>query len=347
MHVDSNKKTGLDDFEFQRFVCAIFRQKFVVLGFTILGAVLAAAYAFLATPVYEAKVYVVPPTQNDVANFNYGRMKESELVPYSVKFVYDIYTRRLQAESLRRDFFRKVYLPSLTTDERKSSQDVLYSKFSQVLRVVPPLKESSDRYSVVVQANNPEKAKAWVTAYVEQAGDLAKSEMIKNVATESEVRARNLEQQISAARDRSRNEREDSIVRLGEALRIAESIGLERPPAITVNQSAIAGGETGQLTYMRGSKALKAEIENLQARKSDDPFTDRLRDLQVKYNFFKGLRADAALVAVYRQDGAVELPDYPVKPNKVLILMLGVISGLILGLAFVLFRGFFTAKPNS
>lgn len=104
-----------------------------------------------------------------------------------------------------------------------------------------------------------------------QAGELAKNEMIKNVSIESEVRARNLEQQISSAREKSTKAREDSIVRLNEALRIADSIGLEKPPAITVSQSVIAGGEAGQLTYMRGSKALKAEIESLQARESDDP----------------------------------------------------------------------------
>lgn len=346
MRVDSKKDSDLEDFEFQNFVRAIFRQKLVVIGFTLLGAAFAASYAFLVAPVYEAKAFVIPPSQNDISNFNYGRMKESELVPYTVKDVYDIYTRYLQAESLRLDFFSKTYVPSLSSDERKKSRDVLYSTFSRVLRVVPPLRETSDRYSVVVQATDPQKAKEWVAAYVAQAGELAKSEMIKNVSIESEVRARNLEQQINSAREKSSKAKEDSIARLGEALRIAESIGLEKPPSITVSQSVIAGGEAGQLTYMRGSKALKAEIESLQARKSDDPFTEHLRDLQDRYYFFKGLKTDPASVSVYRQDGAVELPDNPVKPNKTLVLILGVVAGLIAGVAFVLLRGFFAVKPE-
>ena len=346
MHVDSKKDNGLEDFEFQRFVRALLRQKLVVVGFAVLGAALAASYAFLASPVYEAKAFVMPPSQSDISNFNYGRMKESELVPYTVKDVYDIYTRYLQAESLRLDFFSKIYVPSLPLEEQKKSRDVLYSKFSEMLRVVPPLRENSDRYSVVVQTGNPEKAKEWVTEYVVQAGELAKKEMIKNVSIESEVRARNLEQQISSAREKSSKAREDSIARLSEALRIAESIGLEKPPAITVSQSVIAGGEAGQLTYMRGSKALRAEIENLQARESDDPFTDNLRDLQDRYNFFKGLKTEPAVVSVYRQDGVVELPDNPVKPNKALILVLGVITGLITGIAFVLLRGLFVVRQE-
>ncbi|KRA87213.1 chain-length determining protein [Pseudomonas sp. Root68] len=346
MRVDSKINSNSEYFDFQKFVRAIFRQKLVVIGFTILGAALAASYAFLATPVYEAKAFVMPPSQNDISNFNYGRMKESELVPYTVKDVYDIYTRYLQAESLRLEFFSKIYVPSLSAQEREKSRNVLYSTFSQVLRVVPPLRETSDRYSVVVQTSDPQKAKEWVGAYVARAGELAKNEMIKNVSIESEVRARNLEQQISSARGKSSKAREDSIARLSEALRIAESIGLEKPPSITVSQSVIAGGEAGQLTYMRGSKALKAEIESLQARKSDDPFTEHLRDLQDRYYFFKELKTEPASVSVYRQDGAVELPDSPVKPNKVLILILGVIGGLITGVAFVLLRGLLAVKSE-
>ncbi|MDI1333064.1 Wzz/FepE/Etk N-terminal domain-containing protein [Pseudomonas sp.] len=346
MQGDSREENNMGDFEFRRFVRAILRQKFIILAFTVLGAVAAASYAFIATPIYEAKAFVIPPTQNDIANFNYGRTRDAELAPYSVKDVYDIYVRRLQSESLRRDFFYKVYLPSLSDKKRKSSQDVLYADFSQVLRVASPLKEASDRYLVIVQTSNPEQAIKWAAAYIAQAGDLAKKEMIRNLSIESEVRARNLEQQISSAREASRLAREDSIVRLAEALRIAESIGLQKPPAITVNQSVIAGGESGQLTYMRGSIALKAEIENIQARTSDDPFTDHLRELQGKYNFFKGLKTDATAVSAYRQDGDVELPDTPIKPNKALIIVLGIFSGFILGLAVVFLRGFFSAKSE-
>ncbi|WP_040069986.1 LPS O-antigen chain length determinant protein WzzB [Pseudomonas batumici] len=346
MSVDSKKDNGLEDFEFQRFVRGILRRKLVVVGSAVLGAVIAASYAFLASPVYEAKVFVTSPSQSDISNLNYGRIKESGLALYTVKDVYDIYTRYLQAESLRLDFFNKIYVPSLPLDEQKKSRDVLRSEFSEVLRVVPPLGASSDRYSIVVRTTDPEKAKEWVAEYVAQAGELAKNEIIKNISIENEVWARNVEQQIGFVREKSSKVREDTIARLGEALQIAESIGLEKPPAITVSQSAIAGGESGQLTYMRGSKALRAEIESIQARKSDDPFTDHLRDLQERYSFFKGLKIEPAVVSVYRQDGVVELPDKPVKPNKALILVLGVIAGLITGIAFVLLRGLFVVRPE-
>lgn len=116
-------------------------KKFIVIGFVVLGAALAVSYAFLASPVYEAKVFIMPPSQSDISNFNYGRMKESELVPYTVKDVYDIYTRSLQAESLRLDFLAR-FMCRVCPLKSKKSRDVLYSNFSAVLRVVPPLRRA-------------------------------------------------------------------------------------------------------------------------------------------------------------------------------------------------------------
>jgi len=82
---------------------------------------------------------------------------------------------------------------------------------------------------------------------------------------------------------------------------------------------------------MRGSKALEAEIRNLQDRQSDDPFIANLRVQQSSLSFYNDLSIDPALVAVYRQDGVVELPDQPVRPKKLLIVLLGLVLGLILG----------------
>lgn len=70
------------------------------------------------------------------------------------------------------------------------------------------------------------------------------------------------------------------------------------------------------LTYMRGSKALLAEIENLRDRVSDDPFVPNLRQRQQSLDFYRSAHADIERVRVYRQDGSVESPDRAVKPRK-------------------------------
>ncbi|VVN65358.1 LPS O-antigen chain length determinant protein WzzB [Pseudomonas fluorescens] len=323
---------SLQEIDFRGVLRILWKQIWLMLGVAAITTVFAVIYALTSAPVYEARAYVIPPTQNDIANFNYGRTNDSELTPYSVKDIYGIFVLNLQSESLRRKFYEDMYLPILSSSEREGSQGLLYSEFTKKISVVPPSKDAPDRYLVVAQSSDPERAREWVDTYVRRAGERAENEMIKNVAREAEVRARSLNQQLHTLRETGKKNREDSITKLREALHVAEAINLEKPPIITGNPSVeIAGSMEGQLIYMRGTKALNAEIKNLEARVSDDPFIGRLRDLQAKYSFYKELETRPQDVAVYRFDGVVEHPDRPVKPKKSLIILLGLISGLVLG----------------
>ncbi|MBH2076047.1 MAG: LPS O-antigen chain length determinant protein WzzB [Pseudomonadales bacterium] len=314
-------------------------QKWLILAVVILFAMVGGVYAFLGKPVYEAKVFVIPPAQKDIANFNYGRTRESELEPYSVKYVYDVFLRNLQAESLRRYFFTQYYLPSLTEEERAGSQNGLYDRFSKDLTISLPDKNSPDRFSLAMQGYDPSKTVEWVKAYVDRARVVAIGELVDGVKREAEVRARNLAQQINAQRENGEAVREDLITRLSEALRIAEAIGLEKPPIISGDVSSeVSANMNGELTYIRGSKALKAEITNLENRKVNDPFINSLRNLQVKYAFYKDLSVSPEDVAVFRIDGPIETPDKPVKPKKTLILVVAILLGGVIGVFVAIFR---------
>ena len=328
-------------------IAAIWAQKLLIISVALVAALAAATYAFLSKPVYEARVYLRPPTLNGIADFNYGRTVDSELTPFTIKDVYEVFTRNLQSESLRRTFFNEVYLPSLPASERGGSQDVLYAEFLRTLTIGLPSKEQPDRYFVIVQSEDPVRATGWVKDFAVRAGAAAENEMISNATREAEVRARNLGQQISTLQETESRIRQDSITRLSEALAIAEAIGLQNPPIISGNLSAeISAGMDGQLTYMRGSKALKAEIQNLETRKSDDPFIGKLRALQIKQSFYTDLKVSADTVSVYRQDGPIEQPDRPIKPKKGLIILLGLFLGGVLGFMIALIRHFILIRKS-
>ncbi len=87
----------------------------------------------------------------------------------------------------------------------------------------------------------------------------------------------------------------------------------------------------GALVYMRGSKALEAEIANLESRASNDPYIPGLRERQEKLSFLRKLKIDPSLVAMYQQDGAVSPPDKPVKPRKAIIMLIATLLGVGLG----------------
>ncbi|MGX4729971.1 LPS O-antigen chain length determinant protein WzzB [Pseudomonas corrugata] len=344
MQNDRAEVRGSDEIDLIELVRGLWAQKWLIVGVTLLVTIGAAAYAFLSKPVYEAKLFIMPPTQNGIAELNYGRGKSTDLDTYSIRHVYDVFARNLQAESIRQKFFNEIYLPSLDESQRKGALDRVYERFSRELVVKGPGKDTPDRFSVTVQGGDPVRATEWAKAYVQRASEAAESELIKNVTTEASVRARNIEQRIVSLRETAQRLREDRIQRLREALKIAEAIGLTTP---TINSSAAVDitVDTGsKMDYQRGSKALAAEVNALESRTSDDAFISDLRSLQMRYNFYRKLNIDPERISVYRQDGSVEVPESPIKPKKMLIVVLGAITGFILAGFIALIR--FVLRPD-
>jgi chain length determinant protein (polysaccharide antigen chain regulator) len=304
-------------------------------------------YAFLSTPIYESHVAVFPPALSDVAGFNLGRTgggEESDkagLKPFLVNDVYAVFTRNLQSERSKRQFFRDVYLPSLGEAQRSGSQDGLYKAFNESFTIKAPDKNQPDRYSVTVRHYSPELASAWAKHYIDQVAAQSLNEMLQNAERELAVQARNVMQQIESERDSAKARRNDRTKRLREALTVAEAIGLDNPPVITgrgSNDSELSAVMDGSLMYMRGAKALRAEMQVLLARTSDDPFVPELRNLERQYQLFAGVNLDRDKVAVFRQDGGIDVPDSPIKPKKLLIIVLGVVLGGMFGIFIALIR---------
>lgn len=338
MQDDRTELKNSDEIDLVQLVRGLWAQKWLILVITLSITAGAAAYAFISKPVYEAKLFIVPPTQNGIAELNYGRGESTELELYSIKYVYEVFARNLQSESLRQDFFNEFYLASLDDTQRQESVDRLYERFSRKLIIKGPSKDTPDRFSVTVRSIDPAQTTDWAKTYVQRASDKTELELIKNVTTEASVRARNLEQRIVSLRENAQRVREDRIQQLREALKIAEAIGLITP---TVNSSAAVDitVDTGsKMDYQRGSKALAAEVAALESRVSDDAFISELRALQMRYNFYRKLNVDSESLAVYRQDGELNVPETPVEPRKALILLLGLCGGLVLGGFIALLR---------
>ncbi|ORT71894.1 LPS O-antigen chain length determinant protein WzzB [Pseudomonas mosselii] len=332
MRIEPERLSGDDEIDLIELVQGIWRQRLWValVALSVIG--LGLVYALLSPSVYEARLYIRAPTQNEIAQLNFGRGEGTGLAPLSAKDVYSIYLRSLQSEAVRDNFFRSVFLPMLTQDERRGSRDALFARFNGMLSVAQASRDVPDRYVISASLEDPRLAATWVSSYAEMAAGRAKDELLSGARSDISIMADNLEQQIRASRATADNQRADQIAQLSEALRIAKSIGLERPPIISNTLSSeVSAGMGGALTYMRGTKALEAEIANLESRPSNDPYIPGLRENQERLNFLRHLKIDPSLVAMYQQDGAVSQPDRPVKPRRVLIVALAALAGVVLG----------------
>ncbi|MDP9654930.1 UNVERIFIED_ORG: chain length determinant protein (polysaccharide antigen chain regulator) [Pseudomonas putida] len=342
MQVGSSNSVVNDGIDLHALAYTLWRQKIVILCAALLGTFVAATYAFLAEPLYEAKAFVIPPTQNDIENLNYGRIDQSKLPQFTEKEVYSVFLKNLQSESLRREFFKNTYLTAQGKSEDPTRQ--LYEKLSKNLVISIVGKETLDRYSVVMLHNDPEMGAKWIEQLLARAQQLAMQEINKNISSEYDIESQNLHQEIVSLREIGDKTREDSLIKLREALVVAQAIGLEKPPAVggdSKTSLGIVGNMDGDLTYMRGTKALTAEIENLKARKSDDPFISRLRELETKYNFYNQLSKSYREAKAFRMDGLVEKSGSPVKPKFLFVILAGMFLGLVFGVVVAVVRDFF------
>ncbi|KSM30861.1 O-antigen chain length regulator [Pseudomonas aeruginosa] len=314
----------------------ILRQKWLIASFFLLATALAVVYAFYSRPIYEARASVLPPSLNEISGFNLGR-KESDLGVFSVKDIYDVFIRNLMAEETRQNFFKEKYLPTLG-DKGAESLDALYNKFNDELQIKASV-DGSGRYLISAVAHESDTAAYLVDSYIEMVAGISKNEMLKNIKRDLHVKSVNLEQQINIMRAMAKTRREDTILRLRETLKIAEALKIENPPSFEgQTERQLSSIMIGELMYMRGAKALRAEISSLEARESDDSFIGGLRALQERYALYTKLSPDESQVSVYRKDGVVETSDKPIKPKKLIIIVLGAVFGIFLGCLVGLLR---------
>lgn len=326
-----------NEFDAFQIARALWSQLWVIISVTAIAVVLGMMYAFFSERVYEARAYLVPPTQSDIADLNVGRTKEFDLEPYTIEHVYRLFLRNLLSESLRQEFFESTYLPSLSEDEKKRSQDALYAEFLKKMKVSPVTADEIGRYSVIAQTADAEESVDWVKKYIKHAELQALNELTKNVSYEAKIRAQNMDWEINAKRDAGEAVREDTLVKLRAALSIAEATGVQRPVMIfDGSPNAAATNMTGEMSFLRGVEALRAEIKNIEGRSSNDAFLTGLRELQAKKSFFEKLAVTSPRIDMYRYDGEVEVPQDAIKPKRTLVVLLALILGLMLGVLVAL-----------
>lgn len=339
-----------DEIDLFELVQSLWKQKLLISLVTAAVTALAAGYAFLSVPVYESKSSILPPRSADIAGYNVGR-SEAGLAEFTATSVYTIFTRNLRSEGLRREFFEQVYLPAETAGQGAKAKDQLWERFNKKLSVSnPDVKNSPERFAVTVQSADSSQAAEWTDLYADWAAKKTKRVIADTVAAEISTRTKSTLGHIAVLRESARKLREDRIARLSEALKVADKVGLQASQVKASRTSSDGELEQfvdGNLMYMRGAKAIRAELDVLQNRKNEDPFIAGLRELENQLDFLAKVSISPDGVAVFTLDSAAEVPETPIKPKKALILALGLVLGGMLGVFIALIRGMLAKRRES
>ncbi len=375
------------------------KQRVTILAITVLSAILALIYALQTPSVYKAESIMLPPTTHEIEKFNISGINF-----ITAEDVFRILRSNISSLHYRRAVFDQMNLmerlssDSNTTDDRTPAP--LFYAFNKKFDV-PEGKDISDgnnlSITLTLEGEDPILTANIINRVVEVAGQATsdqinkdihikinakinilqrdiqqlrisaskqKSDRIKRLKDSDLLERNSITDEIKALRVEAATKRGDRIIQLTEAAHIASEVG--------IIDSDIEYNSSSMPLYVRGEKALRSEIRQLEARTSDDPFIPELRELQKKlkqletnrtiemlearqdndsYNAslrrkeselirLRSTHIEQSKVAVMRIDQPAFPPDNPIEPNRRFILALGIVLGLILGILLAFIRDF-------
>lgn len=341
-----------DEIDLFELLQSLWQQKVLIVIITAAITALAVLYALTATPIYKSQASLVQPRAYAIQGYNEGRLeafRSTGVKELSVGDVYGVFKTNLNSLQLRTAFFEEVYVPSLSAEEQENSRESLLRQFNAILSVKQgDPKDNPNFYVVSVELDDPATAADWVQQYIERAIAATKLELENNIAAEQKLHIDALTVQTNSLLETAKKKREDQVNVLKEALYIAESIGLEN--ASPQSDKASLGGNRyidNDLIYTRGAKTLRAQLAVLEARTSDEPFIAGFRELNTRLELLQAFQLDDSNVAVVLIDEIAEVPSKPIKPNKKMIVAVGIVLGGMLGVFTALIRVAIRKRKNA
>ena len=391
----------------------IWQQKKLLLLVALGGGLIAASYAFLATPEYKISTVLRPAAVNELDALN--RSEIYQLPPsealIEVGSALDSYDVRLAFFRENQRLFEKFVEPGRTLEQS-------FEEFNRnSIRLILPEAEKKNtlRAYVKLEMTYPKDIDgvAILNGFVDYAINVKRMQIsldlntiIKNRISElkgkfesarsnysvekeariaslreaDSVRHAQLQDELKALRSQLRNLRNDRIAQLSESISIAKSLGIHKPTTpsslgeqMNTNAASVMRTEISNQQvplYFMGTEALKAElaalhlrrtddftdsriaqiakelqmlafnreVEVLSARKNEDVFLADVQPLRAEIARLSNLSIDVASLKLASIDQQALEPLRPSSPNRLFVVMFGVLAGLILAVGIVLVK---------
>lgn len=338
----------------------LWSKKWLILAITFGCTALAVTYSFITSPIYEAEARILPPTPSELTTYNLaaqlagpallGVVSNSEAytdyknaTELSPKDAYKIFQHHLASSSIKQKFFNSVYQPALLPSPSPIELENLWNKYEKRLKINFPKTENDTLITIKLQDENAEKAAEWTNNIIKIAEETAQEQLLNTLKSTIELNKQITKDQSKALREIAETQRENNLKRHEDALAVAKSIKLETPS----NSGNLITSYSGENLYLRGSKALEAEIELIKSRKNNDPYILELSDLQKKEALLNSIDIKPEKLKVMTIDKIANKPEKPIKPQKILYLIAGLVAGLTFSFLTVAFLTFFRRYQTS
>ena len=322
----------------------LWNKRWIVISVTILAALGSVVFALLQTPIYKAKVFILPPKAEDVQSLNlreHGRQKEWS---YNLESegVFAIFKKNLSSRNIQKKFIKEYGLMKILDSNHTPGMrdEDIYDAFSLMLQI--------EDNSISIELYDPEVAAQWANNYVKYVDIETIRQLVGNVRKSNLNRIRDIEYTIGSKRQMAKQRRQDKILVYVEAKNIALILGVkDRVDTTNVVQYNQLNTSTGNNPlYYRGSRALMAEINILTNRNTDDPFIHGLRDLQEELALLNSIMINVKEMHAVTIDQAAYPPKTRIKPNRKKIVLVGTLAGSFFGIFMIFFISFVQKKKE-
>lgn len=256
---------------------ALWRQKFLILGITAVVTLIAAAYAFLATPYYQTKTYLRPAPQSSLDQLN-----ETGIYKLTPEEAINRVAGGLSSYDNRLEFFmnNQELFPNLT--ERGEQSEQAFAEFNEEAfeMLFPDPKRTENRSAFVgLRLTYPEgvAGASVVNGFVAYVLELERREIAEDVESlvnnrlaslemnieaqranyeaskeakiaslleENALKRAQLQDELAALREELKTRRNNRIQELTEAISIAESLSIRKPTSPSaMSDSARSGAQ--------------------------------------------------------------------------------------------------------
>ena len=236
----------------------------IVLG-VLVGLAVSAYSVFTTQAIFQSEVLLLPPLQQDIQDLLVEETDTQNLTPgQKQESVYQEFQRNLHSYRVRQDFL---------TSSELNKQNI---DFDSNLKIQ---NNNGDTPSVkiIFQYTDPVAVAEILNGLVNFVDSYTVKQLHANVQDSIRLRIQRKRNKLNRERTLAKQRRQDRIIRLEEELSIAKELNIRNssalPSATTNPIPEISVTTVGSPHYIRGTKALQAEIDALKSRKSDDPLS--------------------------------------------------------------------------
>jgi LPS O-antigen subunit length determinant protein (WzzB/FepE family) len=310
-----------DEIDLTELLNSVKKRKKFLIAWCFAITLVALVLALMMPRKYKGEASFYPPTESDLSALNMNDI-------YAVKpiEVYTILTQYIKSDNIRKEVFNDIYVKSLK--ESKGDPNQLFDTFKKKIsfkqsqinkksisnatdsildfldtqkEIVAPVVNQIIKSAVLkTKKKLITKQKIFIdynrkriSRQIEIMREKAKNERLDKIArleAENHLQITNLKNKIRAEREMEKKKLEDQLVRMREALLVAQGASIETPEIETIDaiskltQNSPNNHARDQLTpyalFMLGSDTLTARIDALKERKDLIAFSPTIRDYQ-------------------------------------------------------------------